>query len=36
VAPSALASSLNCTAASGDIRQNPSRTSNLLLRGGGL
>lgn len=34
--PATLASSLNCTAAHGDIRQNPSRTSNLLLRGGGL
>jgi subtilisin family serine protease len=34
--PATLASSLNCTAARGDIRQNPSRTSNLLMRGGGL
>ncbi|WP_336205850.1 S8 family serine peptidase [Nonomuraea sp. LPB2021202275-12-8] len=34
--PSFLASSLNCTTARGGIRQNPSRTSNLLLRGGGL
>jgi subtilisin family serine protease len=33
--PSVLTSSLKCTAARAAIRQNPSRTSSLLMRGGG-
>lgn len=34
--PAALATWLECTAARGAIRQNPSRRSNLLVRDGGL
>ncbi|MGP3956358.1 protease inhibitor I9 family protein [Nonomuraea sp. 3N208] len=36
VNPAILASRLNCTAARGAIRQNPSRAFNLLMRDGGL